>query len=648
MSNSKDIVRILSIDGGGIRGIIPLSILQYIEEKANVPIHKLFDVIGGTSTGGIIALGLNSQNPLKKDVYSAKDILEFYVNDADKIFQINKDSYSEWLFSIIRDKFLSEIPWINKIAGKGGAGLLSPEYSGQKIDAFIQEKFGKDTKLSQLSTECNVTVYSYDVENDEAYHFNNAEAAKNPHDNYCVWQAARSTSAAPTYFSGFNSGERFKISDNSSPALIVYQAKLYMSWRGCAPDNNKIYYASFDGNSWSEQKQAADFVITENSSPALVVYQDKLYLIWRKKDEGIYYVNFDGNSWSEQKQAGKFGISQNSSPVLVVYQDRLYTVWRGAGDGKEKIYYASFDGNSWSEQKQAADFVITENSSPALVVYQDKLYLSWRKKDEGIYYASFDGNSWSEQKRAGKFGISQNSSPALVVHKDRLYMVWRGSGDGKEKIYYASFDGNSWSEQKRAADFVITENSSPALVVYQDKLNLNWCGEDKGIYYSSFQDKNWSKQRRYPNIRTLVDGGIFINNPAMDLFIKAKVLYPEAKQFVLVSLGTGNFFESHPYLKKAGFLGWARPLFSYMMKGVSITVNDHLEKLLKDPKLDNDSIPSDLNKGSKYYRFETSFNEDIAMDAITKIDIEKLQMLGNKLVKENEDNIDKLLNLLKS
>ena len=48
--------KILSIDGGGIRGIIPATILSYIEDKTQKPIANCFDLIAGTSTGGIIAL----------------------------------------------------------------------------------------------------------------------------------------------------------------------------------------------------------------------------------------------------------------------------------------------------------------------------------------------------------------------------------------------------------------------------------------------------------------------------------------------------------------------------------------------------------------------------------------------------------------
>ena len=53
---------ILSIDGGGIRGIIPARILELIEAKTGRPIASLFDMVAGTSTGGILALGLTKPN----------------------------------------------------------------------------------------------------------------------------------------------------------------------------------------------------------------------------------------------------------------------------------------------------------------------------------------------------------------------------------------------------------------------------------------------------------------------------------------------------------------------------------------------------------------------------------------------------------
>jgi len=70
--------RILSIDGGGIRGILPLALLTEIEVRRG-PCADLFDIVAGTSVGGIIATGLAHRVP-------AKTIYEMLVNDGGKIF----------------------------------------------------------------------------------------------------------------------------------------------------------------------------------------------------------------------------------------------------------------------------------------------------------------------------------------------------------------------------------------------------------------------------------------------------------------------------------------------------------------------------------------------------------------------------------
>ena len=71
--------RILAIDGGGIKGVFPASFLATVEDTINDNIANYFDLIVGTSTGGIIALGLGLG-------LSAKDILEFYEKSAPHIF----------------------------------------------------------------------------------------------------------------------------------------------------------------------------------------------------------------------------------------------------------------------------------------------------------------------------------------------------------------------------------------------------------------------------------------------------------------------------------------------------------------------------------------------------------------------------------
>ena len=77
--NKRQIRRILSIDGGGIKGTMPAAFLAGLEDDLGQPIGRYFDLIAGTSTGGIIALGLGLGR-------TAKELLELYERRGPVIF----------------------------------------------------------------------------------------------------------------------------------------------------------------------------------------------------------------------------------------------------------------------------------------------------------------------------------------------------------------------------------------------------------------------------------------------------------------------------------------------------------------------------------------------------------------------------------
>ena len=89
----KSIIKVLSIDGGGIRGIIPGKILQRLEDLTGKPIAESFDVISGTSTGGILALGLSVPGDDGKPKYSASQISGLYERNASEIFDASYFSF---------------------------------------------------------------------------------------------------------------------------------------------------------------------------------------------------------------------------------------------------------------------------------------------------------------------------------------------------------------------------------------------------------------------------------------------------------------------------------------------------------------------------------------------------------------------------
>ena len=89
MSNNKKLTRILSIDGGGIRGILPGQVLVSLEEKLkkldknkDAKIADYFDLIAGTSTGGILSCMYltPTDEKNKRPKFSAKKAVELYLD----------------------------------------------------------------------------------------------------------------------------------------------------------------------------------------------------------------------------------------------------------------------------------------------------------------------------------------------------------------------------------------------------------------------------------------------------------------------------------------------------------------------------------------------------------------------------------------
>ncbi|KAJ0785786.1 putative patatin-like phospholipase domain, Acyl transferase/acyl hydrolase/lysophospholipase [Helianthus annuus] len=94
-----NLITILSIDGGGVRGILPGMILDFLETelqvyecgwRGNARLADYFDVISGTSTGGIVTAMLTTPNDEGRPTFAAKDVEEFYLEHCPKIFPQNR------------------------------------------------------------------------------------------------------------------------------------------------------------------------------------------------------------------------------------------------------------------------------------------------------------------------------------------------------------------------------------------------------------------------------------------------------------------------------------------------------------------------------------------------------------------------------
>ena len=170
-------LRVLALDGGGIRGVIPATLLAEIEKRTGKRIAETFDLIAGTSTGGILALGLTTPHPNDetKRPYTAEDLIGMYEKNGKAIFSRSLGHRLITLF-----------------------GLLGSKYAVRGLDKTLATYFG-DSRLKDAVAELLIT--SYDLETRESWFFARHKALDEPEANdFPMVRVARATSAAPTYF----------------------------------------------------------------------------------------------------------------------------------------------------------------------------------------------------------------------------------------------------------------------------------------------------------------------------------------------------------------------------------------------------------------------------------------------------------------
>jgi calcium-independent phospholipase A2 len=153
--------RVLCLDGGGVRGLIQIEVLRQLELRTGAKVTEIFDWIVGTSTGGILALGL---------VYAKKNLSEL-----------------RQLYFKLRDHVFS--------AGRMGMG-----YNTESFERVLKQEFGTEALMSDVSYPRVLITAVYKKTNQPELHLLN-NCFDNEFSKYPVWKVARYTSAAPLFFS---------------------------------------------------------------------------------------------------------------------------------------------------------------------------------------------------------------------------------------------------------------------------------------------------------------------------------------------------------------------------------------------------------------------------------------------------------------
>jgi uncharacterized protein len=167
-------VRVLSIDGGGIRGLIPALVLADVERRTGRPVSALFDLVAGTSTGAILACALARPGDDGRPRYRAEDLIALYESEGPQIFD---RSLLERITSV--------------------EGVLDEKYPAGGLERALDGYFGR-TRLSEALVPLLLTAY--EIEGRFAFFFRSERARTDPTYDFTLAEAAHASSAAPTYF----------------------------------------------------------------------------------------------------------------------------------------------------------------------------------------------------------------------------------------------------------------------------------------------------------------------------------------------------------------------------------------------------------------------------------------------------------------
>lgn len=167
-------VRILAIDGGGVRGLIPALILAEIEKRCARPVWRLFEVVAGTSNGAVMAMLLTRPHP-----HPAAEVVRIYTEDSREFF---------------RRSFFHAVVSLD--------GWLAPKYPAQPIESTLRRFIGDEAELKDAVTEVVACTYLLKSRWPRVELLSRHAARSRPGCNFRMWEAARASCAAPGYFPG--------------------------------------------------------------------------------------------------------------------------------------------------------------------------------------------------------------------------------------------------------------------------------------------------------------------------------------------------------------------------------------------------------------------------------------------------------------
>jgi uncharacterized protein len=221
---------LLSLNGGGFRGIIHAYALSRLEALFGTSVINIFNAVSGTSTGALVAFGIGIPDPERPGVplYSASDVLKLYLDEREHIFQ--KPGLSKRVTSV--------------------KGLWGPKYSIIGMEESFKNSYGS-YRMSDLLIPAFVPAVEV-LQGKGAHIFSSTKARGNDAKDYLIWHVARATTAAPSFF---ESKEMLADANGNDRASILN------FWDGGLFANNPAEIALIEGQKMFPNKRPKDFIL---------------------------------------------------------------------------------------------------------------------------------------------------------------------------------------------------------------------------------------------------------------------------------------------------------------------------------------------------------------------------------------------------
>jgi uncharacterized protein len=319
--------KILSLDGGGIRGLYTACLLHKIEQNfcRNGVVGDYFDLLAGTSTGGIISVGLGFAVPTER-------IVDLYARQGEKIFPPTVFKKPKWRRLI--------------------ANAHSPKYDHRPLERALFEVLGEQTFGESRS---RLVVPSCMMPSSEIAVFKTDHHPDFQRDHKMfAWEVCRATSAAPTYFAGHERNGRMFIDGGlwaNNPILVAVtealscfdiapsQIQVLSIGTGNQPFELSLKEARGGLYQWMFALTGAMHLSTENAASQVSLFIGDQNVVRIEPEKQIAAIELD--DWCEAKahmpDAAENSFVENRTAIESFFQEKVDARVRMSSDAAVKI-----------------------------------------------------------------------------------------------------------------------------------------------------------------------------------------------------------------------------------------------------------------------------------------------------------------------